>query len=82
MAWQTAPRDATLIVDGIFLNRPELRALWNYSIWLDGPEEPATPRAAGAHALYQAEADPRARASAIVDNSDPEHPLRTFADSC
>ena len=37
-AWVTAPRDAVLIVDGIFLHRPELRGLWNWSVWLDVPD--------------------------------------------
>jgi len=36
-AWVTAPRDAVLIVDGIFLLRPELRGLWNWSLWLEVP---------------------------------------------
>ncbi|AZS36392.1 Thymidylate kinase [Microbacterium lemovicicum] len=36
-AWVTAPRDAVLIVDGIFLNRPELRGLWNWALWLEVP---------------------------------------------
>jgi uridine kinase len=35
--WVTAPRDAVLVVDGIFLHRPELRDLWDWSIWLDVP---------------------------------------------
>jgi len=35
--WVTAPRDAVLIIDGIFLNRPELRGLWDWSVWLDVP---------------------------------------------
>lgn len=35
--WVTAPRDAVLVVDGIFLNRPELRDLWDWSVWLDVP---------------------------------------------
>lgn len=95
MAWQTAQQDATLIVDGIFLNRPELRGLWNYSIWLEVDEQLAaerlltrdgarglTTRYAGGQALYLAEANPRARATAIVDNDDVEHPRRVFADSC
>ncbi len=95
MAWQTAPQDATLIVDGAFLNRPELRGLWNYSIWLDADDEAASarlfqldgaagqsPRYPGGQKLYLAEANPRTRATAIVDNSDPEHPRRVFADSC
>jgi uridine kinase len=35
--WVTAPRDAVLVVDGIFLHRPELQDLWDWSIWLDAP---------------------------------------------
>src|SRR6478736_3078928 len=35
--WVTAPRDAVLVVDGIFLNRPELQDLWDWSVWLDAP---------------------------------------------
>lgn len=35
--WVTAPRDAVLIVDGMFLHRPELRGIWHWSIWLDAP---------------------------------------------
>ena len=35
--WVTAPRDAVLIVDGIFLLRPALRGLWHWSVWLDCP---------------------------------------------
>lgn len=37
--WVTAPLDAVLVVDGIFLHRPELRDLWDASIWLDVPFE-------------------------------------------
>ncbi|MFB7886316.1 uridine kinase [Microbacterium sp. NPDC056057] len=33
--WVTAPLDAVLVVDGIFLHRPELRDLWDWSVWLD-----------------------------------------------
>jgi uridine kinase len=77
MQWKTAPQDATLIVDGPFLNRPELRGLWNFSVWLDeSGDVPA------AQKLYVAEANPRSRASAIVGYGDPEHPTRLFADSC
>ncbi|MEV5072079.1 uridine kinase [Microbacterium sp. LMI12-1-1.1] len=35
--WVTAPLDAVLVVDGVFLHRPELRDLWDWSIWLDVP---------------------------------------------
>jgi uridine kinase len=94
MDWKTGPQDATLIVDGVFLNRPELRGLWNWSIWLEVPSEVADarltsrdgrgldPRYRGGQALYLAQADPRAVASVIVDNRDPDHPVRAFADSC
>ena len=33
----TGPEDAVLIIDGIFLLRPELRGLWNWSVWLEVP---------------------------------------------
>lgn len=35
--WVTAPLDAVLVVEGIFLHRPELRDLWDWSLWLDAP---------------------------------------------
>ena len=93
--WRTGPKDAILVVDGIFLNRPELAGLWNYSVWLDVPRELAEQRMLdrdgpledaeryrGGEDLYLAEAKPRTTASSIVDNRDFEHPRRVFADSC
>lgn len=92
--WVTAPRDAVLIVDGIFLHRPELRDIWHWSVWLDAPLEvryarmaerdgtAADPAAASNRRyregmeLYLREANPRAAASAVVDNTDPSRPLR------
>lgn len=44
--WVTAPRDAVLVVDGIFLHRPELRDLWDWSVWLDVPFETSYARLA------------------------------------
>lgn len=44
--WVTAPLDAVLVVDGIFLHRPQLRDLWDWSIWLDVPFEMAFARMA------------------------------------
>ncbi|GAA3621971.1 hypothetical protein GCM10022200_00040 [Microbacterium awajiense] len=44
--WVSAPIDAVLIVDGIFLHRPELRDLWDWSLWLDVPVEIAYARMA------------------------------------
>ncbi len=45
-AWVAAPLDAVLIVDGIFLHRPELRDLWDWSVWLEVPYEVAYARMA------------------------------------
>src|ERR1700712_2912928 len=42
--WSSGPAAALLIVDGIFLNRPELRGLWNYSIWLEVEPDTAAGR--------------------------------------
>ena len=93
--WITGPADAVLVVDGAFLNRPELRGLWHWSVWLDADPEVAAQRMLeldgpsglseryrGGQALYEADANPRAKATAIVDNTDPEFPRRVFADSC
>ncbi|WP_203582257.1 uridine kinase [Microbacterium hibisci] len=44
--WVTAPRDALLVVDGIFLHRHELRDLWDASVWLEVPFETAYARMA------------------------------------
>jgi uridine kinase len=99
-SWQTGPADAILIVDGLFLLRPELKGIWNFSIWLDVPDEVRLERMIerdgshheaesalgqrylGAQEQYQRDASPRTAASAIIDNSDYDHPRRQFADSC
>jgi uridine kinase len=98
--WTTAPKDAVLIVDGIFLHRPELRRLWNWSVWLDvpidvasqrlalrdgsdpNPSAPSNARYRDGQEIYLKEAEPRAQASAIIDNTDLAHPHRVFADYC
>lgn len=36
-AWVTGPIDAVLIVDGIFLHRPGLHDVWDWSVWLEAP---------------------------------------------
>jgi uridine kinase len=87
--------NSILIVDGIFLHRPELRGLWNYSIWLDVPEQEAArrlverdgdgavrPRYTEGQAMYLRRVNPRAAATAIYDNADFNHPRRVFADAC
>ena len=45
-AWVTAPRDAVLVVDGIFVHRSELRDLWDWSVWLEVPYRVAYARMA------------------------------------
>lgn len=98
--WTTGPRDAYLIVDGLFLNRPELRGIWHWSVWLDVPvdvayarmaardgtdPDPAAPsnaRYRQGFELYLRDGDPRATASAIVDNTDPAAPRRVYRDFC
>ena len=95
--WLSGPVDAMLIVDGSYLNRPELRGLWNASIWLDADDSVRAQRMldrdgiaadsdraeryAGAYRLYQ-KTKPREASTIIVDNTDPESPKRVFTDSC
>lgn len=38
------PQDCILLIDGIFLHRPELRDLWDASVWVDVPFEVSVPR--------------------------------------
>jgi uridine kinase len=38
---------AVLLLDGIFLHRPELRNYWDVSVWLEVPFEVSIPRGAG-----------------------------------
>lgn len=98
--WVTAPRDAVLIVDGIFLHRPELRGIWHWSVWLDAPldvryarmaerdgtaPDPAAEsnrRYRDGMELYLRDAGPRRAAAAIVDNTDPAHPVSVYSDFC
>lgn len=44
--WQQAPPTAVLIVDGIFLHRPELRPCWDLSIFLQVDFDVSVPRGA------------------------------------
>ncbi len=89
------PSDAVLVIDGVFLHRPELRGLWHSSVWLevddavrdarltarDGAGSLA-PRYAEGQAIYAREANPRRAAAIIVDNNDAANPRRDFADFC
>lgn len=84
--WMSAGPDAILIMDGVYLLRPELAGAWNYSIWLSVPPsdstDPSSILEAKSDEVYIRDADPSTRANTIIDNQDPEHPRRIFADSC
>jgi hypothetical protein len=76
--------DAVLVVDGVFLQAPERRGLWNWSVWLEvnppiGAPRPELPEEQG---HYVRTARPRVAASVIVENSDPAHPVQVFGDFC
>ena len=44
--WQDVPKDAIVLVDGVFLHAPELRDQWDFTIWLDVDWQSALLRAA------------------------------------
>ena len=71
------------MVSGEFLQRPELRGLWNFTAWLESAKaEPSDAFAVAARKLYAKDVKVRESANAIIDNKDPENPVRVFADSC
>jgi uridine kinase len=75
---ETAPADAVLVVDGLFLHRAELRSGWTFSILLDvAPEvaarrllqrdgKPTRERYVRGQQLYFADAEPRRHASLVL----------------
>jgi len=87
--------DTVLLVDGIFLQRPELADVWDATVWVDVPFEVSVPRGngrfpgdhdadpeaeanrryVGGQRLYLAAADPRSRATWVLDNTDLAHPV-------
>jgi uridine kinase len=44
--WLTAPAGAVLVVDGLFLHRPELAGQWDFSVFLEVPFEVTAARMA------------------------------------
>lgn len=93
----TAPHDAILLFDAVFLLRPELVDYWDVTIFLQIAPEAALARAlerdralfGSAEAIYErytrrylpgqqiylAQCHPEVRATIVIDNSDPAHPM-------
>ena len=80
---ERAAAGSILLFDGIFLHRPELRAYWDFSIFLRvewtrnhraraeggaNPDDPHQRRYAEGQALYFRECRPWERASLVIDN--------------
>ncbi|WP_147305872.1 hypothetical protein [Subtercola boreus] len=80
--WLTAPADAILLVDGPFLQRPELRGIWNFVVYLEPDASKLDPRIDGADELYIGAVQPRSASDAIVSAIDENDPRRVFADRC
>jgi uridine kinase len=86
MPEQTLAPGSILVLDGIFLHRPELRATWDFSIWLQVAFAVSVVRLAGrdgtsadpvanqryivGQQLYIAACDPARHATLVVDNGD------------
>lgn len=68
--WVTGPADAVLVVDGALAGQERLAGLWNFAVWIVGGD------------IADRSHESRGRASAIIDNTDPEHPRRLFDDAC
>jgi len=62
--------DALLVASGESVGALAVAGHFNYTVWLDDRDNPKRDPAA------------RAAASAIIDNTDPDHPRRVFTDSC
>lgn len=91
LAFRAGPGDAVLLVDGVFLQRPELDVGWDLRVHLQVPAEEVLRRARvrdgadvgplylarylPAQRLYEAECAPAARADVLLDNADPTAPV-------
>jgi uridine kinase len=51
--------DGTVIADGIFIHKPEIRGVWDLSVWLEVDRATARRRALGRDAPWMADADAR-----------------------
>lgn len=68
---RTSGTSALVVADGPFLTREDLAGIWHFLVWVDEPGLASASRAAS-----------RSVANALINNGDPEHPRRVFADSC
>jgi uridine kinase len=86
-----ASEKAVLLVDGVFLLRPELRQYWDFSIFLDVTFDVATQRMAtrdgipsdnrryvDGQRLYLNECRPQSLARVVIDNNDIANPVLFF----
>ena len=82
--WLTAPEDAILVLSRRVPAASRAGAASGISPRGSSrtPAEPADPLAVAARKLYAKDVKARTAASAIIDDTDPERPLRVFADSC
>jgi hypothetical protein len=62
--------DSLLVASGTTVGALTVAGHFNYVVWLDDRNDPRRDPAV------------RAAASAIIDNTDPDHPRRVFTDSC
>lgn len=72
---------AILVIDGTRLHGPELLSAFVSTVWLSTPGREAG-EVDPEQAAYERRSAPRVKATANIDATDPEHPRRTFADSC
>jgi uridine kinase len=86
----TAADDAVVLVDGVFLQRPELASCWELRVFVDVPLEEALRRGVArdgeesrrryeqrylpAQRRYLDEVEPRRRADVVLVNADPSAP--------
>lgn len=72
------PVDHVLLFDGLFLHRPELVDAWDLTVFLVADQRRAAaghrPRYVEGQRRYEAEADPRRRATFVIDNDDLAEP--------
>ncbi|MCI0159010.1 hypothetical protein KNO15_20090 [Leifsonia shinshuensis] len=74
--------EGVLVVDGPGLLGDALRGFWNFSVWTEHDPERDADWSFVSTGRKDPLGAPREVASVLVDDADPEHPRRLFADSC